>query len=876
MLIVKRHPIGEKEIIEVAPNRAVIEYLVDYHFEDMEVDVYLNGGELLTEKDDKRILKEGDILTLSYRPAGVIAIAALIAVVAAVVLVSLVPKPEIPNVVGETSSSPNNSVSGQTNTVRKYEAIPNIYGRVTSYPDLIANAVPEWISNRKQVRELFLIGEGEYQINEIRDGSTNIDDIQESSATVYQPDTSPLDLYRVKFSSEVNDEELLAPDDASLVWTGSARIESSVKPAVRVLDGTNITFTAPNTISFTYDAAQGMSIYGGLKMENGDNGEIYNTTLNNGAYSVTSVSVSGDVYTATLSTTVVDEVVVSDSETVYLIVDRGVVKVNFDTTVVATLNLEYGDEVKTNLMTSNFFVGGYYPLGDSTGSVIFMSAADGSPSYSDSSSATLQKVDSGISNTIGPFTMPTTAEQIWFNLSARNGLQSSSGGQITISVDLYAQEIDEFGADVGSPIVQSVSLTGKTTKQVGQTVKMTGLGGNRYKVYAIRTTNRYTGSAIQDVFWEEVFTVNSYSGENFGDVTVLDVTTKAALNGTTSSRKINADVTRKLNGVATTNFADAVKDLIVNKGRRPESEIDLVGLYDIADNLSEDLKEFSFTFDDKNISLAQAVQTVCNVARVNVYRDGQMWRFNRDEAKPRTYVFNRRNLASGDNQKYTQSVRLPNDYDSVSLRYYNRDLESFDNILIRIDAGTQSFVLGEDGARPYEIELAGCSNYAQALNRANLEARKIVYLRRSVEDVALIDAANVDIGDRVAWCDIYDGETMDGEIVGQDGSTFYTSEEIVLEEGITYYAMITDQDGQAMTPVEVSAVSGNSKAFTATLAGNVLIADNYLVQAGSKYIIGSVDDLDDTDYSVVARGGNENGRISIELIQYSDNIYEAD
>jgi len=237
----------------------------------------------------------------------------------------------------------------------------------------------------------------------------------------------------------------------------------------------------------------------------------------------------------------------------------------------------------------------------------------------------------------------------------------------------------------------------------------------------------------------------------------MDVVTKAALNGTTSSRKINADVTRKLNGVATTNFADAVKDLIVNKGRRPESEIDLAGLYDIADGLSDDLKEFSFTFDDKNISLAQAVQTACNVARVNVYRDGQMWRFNRDEAKPRTYVFNRRNLASGDNQKYTQSVRLPNDYDSVSLRYYNRDLESFDNVLIRIDAGTQSFVIGEDGARPYEIELAGCSNYAQALNRANLEARNIVYLRRSVEDVALIDAANVDIGDGAAWCDFYDG-----------------------------------------------------------------------------------------------------------------------
>jgi len=738
MLIVKRSPLGEKEIIEVSPNREVIEYLTDYDdCRDLEVDVFLNGGELLTEKDYKRTLKQGDILTLAYRPAGVIAIAAVIAVVAAVVLVALIPEPETPNVVGETSSSPNNSVSGQTNTVRKYEAIPNIYGRIWSYPDLIANAVPEWISNRKQVRELFLIGEGEYQINEIRDGSTNIDDIQESSATVYAPNTSPSDLYRVKFSSEVNDEELIAPDDPSLVWTGGARIDNPDSVSVPVKNNSSIIFTAPNAITYTFNDDP-YSEFGGigykdLIIESGDNLNVLQTLNNNGAKNVLSVSRVGDTVTVIVSETIVNETVnvsASDADGLQFFSIVRNIFIARDPQIITLLNIEYGDELETNLVLPNIKMGGY--LIDPTdyfGTKMVLSASDGPFSFVTNENTVLRKVSTGTENQIGPFTMPTTAEQIWFNLSARNGLQSSSGGQITISVDLYAQEIDEFGVDVGAPIVQSVSLTGKTTKQIGQTVKITGLGGKRYNVYAIRTTNRYTGSAIQDVFWEEVFAVNSYSGSNFGDVTVMDVVTKAALNGTTSSRKINADVTRKLNGVATTNFADAVKDLIVNKGRRPESEIDLVGLYDIADGLSDDLKEFSFTFDDKNISLAQAVQTACNVARVNVYRDGQMWRFNRDEAKPRTYVFNRRNLASGDNQKYTQSVRLPNDYDSVSLRYYNRDLESFDNVLIRIDAGTQSFVIGEDGARPYEIELAGCSNYAQALNRANLEARKIVYLR---------------------------------------------------------------------------------------------------------------------------------------------------
>jgi len=874
MLIVKRHPLGEKELLEAAPNRSVIEYLTDYDdHRDMEVDVFLNGGEKLTEKDYKRRLKEGDILTLAYRPSGIeVAIAAVVAVVAAVVLTSLVPEPETPNVVGETSSSPNNSVSGQTNTVRKYEAIPNIYGRVWSYPDLIANAVPEWVANRKQVRELFLIGEGEYQVDQIRDGTTDIDDISESSAVVYGPNSYPSDLLRVGFNDSVNNEELLAPDDDSLIWQGGASV-SEQSGAVAIVSGTTLQFTSPNQITYTLDSSE----LAGLNVESGETFTVFDTSSNNGSFSASSVTnVSGFITITTNESTISNESIVVSSSP-YMSVTRSAV-VASSLSVVEDIGVSVGDSVETNLITPNFTVGGYI-VGVGTGSnftYIYMSHADGSYSEPLREDATLKKVTSSSPSQVGPFTMSSTAEQIWFNLSARNGLQSSDGGQITVSIDLFAQQIDSSGNDVGSPISQTVSLTGKTTSEIGRTVKITGLGGNRYKVYAERTTNRYSGSAIQDVFWQEVFTVNEYSGENFGNVTVMDVVTKASSSGTTSSRKINADVTRKLDGVATTNFADAVVDLIVNKGRRPESEIDTTGLYEIADSLTDDLKEFSFTFDDKNISLSQAVQTACNVARVNVYRDGQMWRFNRDEAKPRTYVFNRRNLASGNNQKFTQSVRLPNDYDSVALRYYNRDLESFDDVLVRIDSDTQSFVVGEDGARPYELELAGCSNYAQALNRANLEARKIVYLRRSVEDVALNDAANVDIGDRVAWCDIYDGETMDGEIVGQDGSTFYTSEEIVLDDGITYYAMITDEDGQAMTPVEAAAVDGNKKAFTATLAGNVLIADNYLVQAGSKYIIGSVDDIDDTDYSVVARGSNENGRINIELIQYNETIYEAD
>lgn len=42
------------------------------------------------------------------------------------------------------------------------------------------------------------------------------------------------------------------------------------------------------------------------------------------------------------------------------------------------------------------------------------------------------------------------------------------------------------------------------------------------------------------------------------------------------------------------------------------------------------------------------------------------------------------------------------------------------------------------------------------MNRAQLEARRLIYQRTAVEDVELSDADMVQLGDRVRWADVYD------------------------------------------------------------------------------------------------------------------------
>lgn len=883
MNIVKRNPTGANEIIEVAPNRMVIDYLEEYDRNfDFETDVYVDNRKLVSDKDFEYRMREGEILTIVYRPSGVDPITVgLIAVTSVLVLLALQETTDTTNSSGETSSSSNNSVSAQSNTVRKYEGIPSICGRVWSYPDLIANAVPQWISNRKQVRELFLIGEGEYQINEARDSTTDIDDIAESSYTVYGPDTYPSDLYRIQFNDSVSSEELIAPDDSSIIWSGRHDFENSTGPRISigydtVVDSiaSSVSFELGGSISSGFYTE--ISTYGNpIQIEAGDTIYYYSDiTSSLVSVLVSSVTQSGDSVVVYTNQTLVDET--TDGGSVRI--DRARVQM-YSSDIGDLLGLSVGNELEFSYMTGQYEISGMFAASNTVTDFFHVLLPRGETFLSSVTNvtSTVQKVTTNTPNIVGPYTMPTTAEQIWFNAAATSGLQSDSGGEVSVDITFYAQQIDVNGDDVGSPVSETVTFTGSSTTTQGQTVKITDLGGETYKVYAVRETGTYSGNAIQDVYWQEVFTVNSYDGSTFGDVTVVDVTTKANTNGTSSSRQINLDVTREIDGVATTNFADYVVWFITEKGGYSESFINTDELYEIADSLSDDLKEFSYTFDDADLTLAQAVQTICDVARVYVYRDGQEWRFTRDESKARTYIFNRRNLAAGDNQKITVSTRQPQDYDGLSLRYYNRLIEDYDNIYIKIDSDTESFIVGEYGDRLKEIELAGCANYAQALNRAHMEVRKIVYQRKGVEDTALIDASNVDIGERVSWCDIYDGDIFDGEIMSQDGTTFYTSEPIVFESGVTYYALISNEDGESMATVEVTENVDNEKSFIATLSEAILIADGYEIQAGSKYIIGSVDDIDDTDYTVMARGGNSgDGLIDLELVQYNESIYEMD
>ena len=86
----------------------------------------------------------------------------------------LAPKPAIANNGGNTVDSPNNSLTGQTNTARVYKAKPDIYGQIRSFPDLIQESVFEYVHQTstdgglKYVTEWMCIGIGKYDYESVR------------------------------------------------------------------------------------------------------------------------------------------------------------------------------------------------------------------------------------------------------------------------------------------------------------------------------------------------------------------------------------------------------------------------------------------------------------------------------------------------------------------------------------------------------------------------------------------------------------------------------------------------------------------------------------------------------------------------------------
>ena len=836
---------------------------VDYFLKlDEEYDLFLNGHTVTCNREYE--LKVGDTVHAIHRPHGAdpVTIAIAVAVITAIVTVALLPRPEKPNQQGIANSSPNNQITGQTNISRTGEGIPDIKGQIRAYPDLAQSAWYSWDENRRRVRERFCVGISSLDITNVRDNEVEFSRIPGSDFTVVERAVTGDDQYPVRATS-LDDARLLAENQ-------------------RIIQLNYVYLANDGGINYVIiGVSPNQDIPTLLDLNNESQFDLSNTTspFINQTFTIDR---SNSIVT---STEIVNFIPVPPPGTREFL-DCHRIPVIVDSDFPA-----YSEGSCTTLP------------GASCNAQYIRNGYNGS-SYDEIATIRVGEITDGFTGWtllgnegVGSFT--------WYlNLIFQSGLIRDNGSAEEVSLQVQARDsvtmtaatftvfINDQVVDIGSDVTFNVS--GRTRGPLGRTVRFTQTQpniDNRVEFRVRRTSDLDLANSISDAAIETVFSLVRYPSDSLGaGFTLIDVDARSDFtNRSTSSRRINCLASRRqytydiaidtISGPVSTNrsFADAIlSDFMDIFGEaRTRAVLDLASLYEVADALSDSLSNFGYSFDDLNISLGQRIHTICNVARVGAYRDGQVWRFYREEAKADVFTFDRRNIASTSEQSQSYRFNKPNDNDSVRLSYIDPADDKERHIERMIDTATQSFIEGV-GNRPLEISLAGCRDVAQATNRAELEVRRLLYQRRRVTEKVLNDGQVVDIGDRVRWACIYDDSTTDGEIMQISGAQVRLSEIPVFEAGSTYFAHISDANGNMNGPYQVTQGSLGEFWVEGIDTTQVFIANNMPAQAGSHVIIGTTTDLNYYDFTVTAKIPADNETVQIELVEYDERMFSED
>jgi hypothetical protein len=222
--------------------------------------------------------------------------------------------------------------------------------------------------------------------------------------------------------------------------------------------------------------------------------------------------------------------------------------------------------------------------------------------------------------------------------------------------------------------------------------------------------------------------------------------------------------------------------------------------------------------------------------------------------------------------------QLIESFDSVKVQYVNpatnkkayvfRSLDSLGNVINTI------------GRNPKTMELAGCKEEFNAINRAELEIRKLIYQRWILSDTLLSSAMLLDKGDLILYAEQYNNSNniFDGEILSITGNIATTSESIDFDGASNYVVNYTLDDGSKVGPFTVVPVTNEPLKFECSDLSQAFLRDSslgFLVQSGSRYIINTVENLEESQWTVTEKEP-QGDSVQVSMVNYDERIYEFD
>ncbi|CAB5566566.1 Uncharacterised protein [Providencia rettgeri] len=709
--------------------------------------------------------------------------------------------------------SPNNRLTGQTNVARAYQARPEIHGQVRAFPDLIQQSMFEYNNNLKTVTEWLNIGIGEYKTESIRFAESDFTAMAGASYKIYKPkEVIPLINEGFEFP-DIDGQELPGPNESKDIPQQTATANEVVSGEIKGGEAA-IKIVKQDEFEYFYELTKPRSI----------------SMTVNVSYDTPQGSVNKDVK---IDAQLVDVQVSDDGSLINPIEYYEFFFTNLTGTDLAQLPPNAVVNTTKFILYDNQFL------------------------------------------TVGPFFSPVDGDQMWIHLQAQLG----GGDNCNATVEIWKINTDNEEI-AGTRQSFNTALSANNGARVYYKTDKVTLNSGRGR-YAVQLTRRNNSSDQSIMKIENAHIVRVRENVVFENDTIVNVSVRATEAPTGArERKYNLLATRMVISYdrvskqvdytlrPSRSFADAVLHTWLITAGESEKNIDIDGLYRIYDSLPDErLGYFDYTFDDEDISLGQRIETICNAARVTAYYDNAVLTFSREQSSefPMT-TFNRSNI-TGNDMKISYDMSMPSGYDGIELEYVEPVRNKKDYIRFRVDENGITEGLSRT---PNKIVLQGCRNRYQAMDRALLEANRLIHQRTSISLTTLADGGNVYPSDMVLIADTYDSNQQEGYITERNGEAFTTSEKIKFDDEMWVY--LTDSMGYTTQKFKAEPRNDTEFGFIASVPEDIELNfyDGYRVQSPSRYVIATSVETENIKWVITDKRPLGGERYTITATEYFD------
>lgn len=822
---IQRVPGMPKDRAEVETGTVFYDWLTQEGFH-RDIRINVNGKELHPEEELGFVLQENDRVVIFDQPKSGGLIGTILNPLEHLnpikftqkVLSGLMPKANAGAAGGNSKTSPNNSLKGQTNIARNGEAKPDNFGQVRSFPDLAQESLFEYISNLKYITELMVFGLGKYDVTSVRFSESNLGSMAGASYTIYQPgDVIPVVNEGYHFD-DVDGQEVPGlnesgdfPVETATANTVISGVYAGGQVAMKIVKQASFDYfadlTFPHPVTFTINVTY--PITGGTRTED--------------------VTLSGRL--------------IQFQETN----DGAVVNPTYYYT-----------------FTFDRLNGPAIPIQDAT------------------INTTKFILNDNAALIVGPFFSPIASSQLWLHTQSGLGGNSETNWKVTIwKVDDSNNQIPGTEQVFTYRQTTPHDYMSETFNRTDKLIPAGGYGryaitfqrtdnssdASKLQVEEIHAVNVRTNVVHAEdslVMVKVRATENATSGR---DRKYNALITRHVISYNMATQQVDYTLrpSRKFADIALFNW------LVV--GQQPVSSIDIFGLYQIQaeiDAIDPRLGYFDYTFDDEDVSLGSRMETICDAASVSVYDDNGVLSFTRDSRKTSAAtIFNRSNTKP-DGYSLSYDMTLPGGYDGVEVQFRNPDTNKQDFVRYRISG---SSIIEGSPTKAKKFEMLYVRNRFQADERALRECKRLIYSRMTMAITAMADGEWVNIGDMVQVPDTYDTNQQAGYIVSRVGNDFETSERINFSG--TMFVQVTDSTGATTARYQASPRTDTSFGFTAAIPDiDLNLFDGVDVQSPSRYVIATSQELDAGQWTITAKQPDGKGSTALTLAEYSDLIYQ--